>query len=287
MIKFDFCSDLHVDIWHHTTRLVNPPGEGPQSRDKDGNFQYIDWEWYKNADSNVLIIAGDTANSVGKAADVFISASKVYEWVVVIDGNHEHYEGSSISLNTLNLEMSLKPYKNIIFLTGNSFQIGDTLFTGALGWYDWRGWETHGITKEQAYATWVNRSNDSREISYGEYVGPAQLAATHAVNIAEEVRKAQSDDSIQNIVVVTHTSPDARLMYWHPTDDGWNKLTPSYMNSSMSMVRDADVNEKIRYWIYGHTHERKMVQIGHIIYANNAMGYPRENGPWFLPQLDL
>lgn len=287
-MKFDFCSDLHVDAWHQTTQLKYAPGAGPQSRDATGKFQHIDWAWYKNPDSNVLIIAGDISNSIDTTADVFIDASKVYEWVVVVEGNHEHYDITrKMAHNTEYLESLLKPYQNIILLNGNSRQIGDVLFTGALGWYDWSGWESRGITIAQAYMAWESGSNDSRYPRFAELKGPSHLALVHAFQVTEEVRAAQSNDTVEKIVVVTHTSPRSELMYWHPTNDGWNKLTPSYMNSKMSSVLEADTSKKIKAWIYGHTHERKMVDIDGITYANNACGYPRESSPWSLPQMEV
>ncbi len=289
MIKFDFCSDLHVDAWHSVTRLVSPPGEGPQSRQPNGQHQYIDWAWYKNPDSTVLIIAGDISNSIKITSEVFIDASKVYEWVVVVEGNHEHYDiERKMSHNTEYLEELIKPYPNIILLNGTSHQIGDVLFTGALGWYDWAGWEHRGITIAQAYMAWQSGSNDSRYPRFAELNSPAHLALVHSFQVAEEVRAAQINDSISKIVCVTHTSPRHELMHWHPTNDAWNKLTPSYMNSKMSSVLEADTGKKIKAWIYGHTHDRKMVDIDGVTYANNAQGYPRETStPWSLPQLEI
>lgn len=292
MTKIDFCSDLHVDAWYEITRPKYELGVGPQSWQPpgypDGKFQHIDWGWYKNPDSTILVIAGDTSNKIEITADVLIDASKHYEWVVTVSGNHEHYDTDrTMSRNNEYMAELLAPYSNIVMLDGTSKLIGSVLFVGALGWYDWAGYEGKGITIQQAYMAWQSQSNDSRYPRFAELKGPSHLALTDSFNMAEEVRKAQTDDAVEKIVCVTHTSPREELMFWHPTNHNWNLLTPSYMNSKMSSVLEQDVLDKIKFWIYGHTHERKMVDIDGITYANNACGYPRENSPWTLPQIEV
>ena len=286
-LRFDYCSDLHIDAWHHTTQLISRNGPQPWVEvDGKQHFLHVDWNWYKTPSSRVLILAGDLSNSLLDTVGTIKDAARIYEHVVFVEGNHDHYQSEvkgDVEDNHVFLKDTLRTFDNVTHLDGmNSLLLDGTLFIGALGWYDWQGYVDRGISADLARARWNSGSNDARYVDFGKFKDPGVLALHQRELLRQQVIDAQEDPQVQDIVVVTHTSPDPELMEWIPGNDNWNYLTPSYMNSGMSVVRDADIQGKIRHWIYGHTHERKVMELNGIIHSNNARGYPRENEAWSL-----
>ena len=287
-MKIDFCSDLHVDAWHQTTQLHDPARRMWAGEPYKSMFYYIDWRQYKNPDSRVLVIAGDISNSMITTQQVIAAAAEEYEYVVVVEGNHDHYDTEmTIDDGIEYLTNALVQYPNVYHLKHDTGLLLDGVaFLGAVGWYDFKAFEDQGISDFAAKRAWASYSNDSRYPKFGDK-SVEVLAFEQAINLADQVKTASEDDAITNIVVATHMSPRADIMEWKPGNVVWNTLTPSYVNTAMSQVLDADVNKKIGLWIYGHTHTRKMVEIDGIVYANNARGYPRENPPFTLTQFEV
>jgi len=286
-MKIDFCSDLHVDAWknHVVLDYVSRKWTGEPF---NSLYLYIDWQEYKHHDSRVLVIAGDIANNLMISATVVEAAAMEYEHVVVVEGNHDHY-GNEMNVDDgmVFFETLLSRFPNVHYLKHNkTLTVDGVAFVGATGWYDFKAYESQGIYDNMAKRMWNLYSNDSR---YPDFNGKSveSIACVQAINLADQVKTFSQDPDIQSIVVTTHMSPRADLMEWKPNDTVWNALTPSYVNTAMKQVIDADVGGKIRYWIYGHTHERKMTDINGIVYANNARGYPNESPPFALTQIEV
>lgn len=287
-MKIDFCSDLHVDAWHGTTQLHDPNRRMWAGEPFKSMFYYIDWRQYKNPESRVLVIAGDIANTMMTSYQVVAAAAEEYEYVVVVEGNHDHYQNDkTVDEGAEFFTQLLASYPNVYHLKHDTGLLLDGVaFLGCTGWYDFKAYESQGISDFIAKRTWGQYSNDSRYPQFGTK-SPESLAAEQAINLASQVKTASEDDAIESIVVATHMSPRGDIMEWKAGDLIWNALTPSYVNTALKQVVDADVNNKIRYWVYGHTHHRQMVEIDGIVYANNARGYPRENPPFTLTQIEV
>lgn len=281
-MKIDVCSDLHADAWVFYQEL-----------DEEGNFHFVNWKKLKNPDSEVLVIAGDTSNKPETTINIVEEACKHYDLVVVVPGNHEHYDSKLTAQEMRGYFSStfrcISP--NIAFLDGSdcSFKFEDVLFVGGCGWYDWKCYEHLGIPEVYAYHAWMDMSNDARFVQVGEIHDPdwpgykdehpmQWLARKQVEDFTKEVQNANSDEGVRTIVVATHTSPLEGLMLWKPRDMTWNTLTPSYVNSGMNAVWAGE--HKISNWIYGHTHtpSQKKFDGLPINFVNNACGYPGELG---------
>lgn len=287
-MKIDFCSDLHVDQWMGHTVLHDPERRMWTGEPHNSDFLHIDWRYYKNPESRVLIIAGDTANNFFTTREVVAAAASEYEFVIVVDGNHEHYNEDMTVRNGMDFfKTLLEEFPNVHYLQGQDKLILDGVaFFGATGWYDFEAFADQGISNFTAQRAWSTYSNDSRYPDF-EGKGPVSMALEHSVLLAEQVLSVQNDDAIQSIVLTTHMSPRADIMEWKANNPTWNALTPSYVNTGLNRCLEADKNKKIRYWVYGHTHTRKMTEIDGVVYANNARGYPRENPPFTLTQIEV
>ena len=287
-MKIDFCSDLHVDAWMRHTILRDPEHRMWAGEPFKSMFYHIDWRQYKSPDSNILVIAGDIANTMVTSHQVVAAAAEEYEYVVVVEGNHDHYSNDMNIDDAMSFfESSFAQYPNVHYLKHDkTLEVDGVMFIGATGWYDFKAYEDRGIYTSAAKRMWKTYSNDSR---YPNFNGKEVeiLAVEQAINLAAQAKAASEDDKIHSIVVTTHMSPRADLMEWKDGDNIWNGLTPSYVNTALKQVLDADVNNKIRLWVYGHTHMRQMVELDGIVYANNARGYPRENPPFTLTQIEV
>lgn len=297
LIKIDICSDLHVDRHFEQTRLLVKPGEGPthwpadQYGDREAFFHF-DFEWHRNAGSSTLIIAGDVSDHLSDVYDVLSHACKFYDNVVFVDGNHEHHgnKDAEVSDNCDEITDFKISLPNLIYLDGQSNAsavVGRTAFIGGNGWYDWRCHEKKGISFPKAFASWDDNSQD-RHLNFGDYEFPSTLGYEQVESIVSEVRKATLDQNIDTIVMVTHSAPLAECLIWYDDRPSWNLGSPSYVNTELAQVFEADTNKKIRLWAYGHTHTRRTWQYNGIMMVNNCYGYPKENtGGWSMSNFEV
>ncbi len=278
-MKFDILSDPHLDIW-----------------DIRANESAFDFQKYKNSDSDAIIVAGDISNYENYLIPFFTKCLENYKFVYVVDGNHDHYmrnyKNSIKSFKNiekiLNRTFADKTNKRFFFLHGDTdYSIhGNLAIIGVNGWYDWSGMENYGISKSVCHSAWMTYSNDSRHIDFDNKY-PDTLAAVDMEKLKSTMNKINNIDSIEKVIVVTHTAPLPELLRFIPENPLWNNLSGSYTNSLMKDVIKEDINKKIKYWVYGHTHERKMTDVDYITYINNSRGYPTEIPNWQMIQIEV
>jgi len=263
-MKYDICSDLHIE---HT-------GEP-------------DWKSVKNVDSTILVIAGDISNDYIQTMDVIRNASKYYDDVIWTDGNHDHwvYNGDVETLSSYYLSESRK-INNVTYLNGKNYQIfGDVAFIGCNGWYDWMLFN-HKQKITDCRETWEVLINDKKFIDFGQYDNPMTLAISQSMDLSSIVNSLTIDPMISKIVMTTHSAPNS-LLISETMDAGYDRMCASFCNTSMKSVFTADINNKIKFVNYGHTHSRSMRMVENCMYINNAKGYGREVGSeWFMVQID-
>lgn len=272
-MKYDLSSDLHVDI----------------NRDR---LPAIDWKLLKNDGSDLLIIAGDTANSRRHVRRVLKETAEAYNNVIFIDGNHEHYHHRDTNMNvssTMGYFKGLSSH-NIHYLCGgeNSVLIDNVLFVGACSWYDFE-WVPPPATSADSRRTWLDYSSDPRCIIFD--TDPIDLAANQAKSIAAQVNAAQNRADIEKIVVVTHTCSHEKGLKIIPGDHIWNQLNGAYGNSNMEEVWAADTAEKIIHAVFGHVHRPTdfVDDKTGIRFVANPRGYHEHDGDvsrWHPVQLD-
>ena len=159
------------------------------------------------------------------------------------------------------------------------------MFIGATGWYDWKAYEDRGIPETIARQVW-SRKMDANYVNFGNHKSPAGLGQLQTDDLVELVQEYSDNPDVHEIVVVTHMSPKAELMEWKDGNSYWNEGTPSYVNTYLERVLEADSNKKITHWVYGHTHRRDIREIDGVKFVNNARGFPKENPPFSLTQIE-
>ena len=225
--SFDFVSDLHVEHWDN---------------------QMIDW----NPKSAILIVAGDISNSPLKSADCLMQIrEEAYDKILFVDGNHEHYNGVPVDVNCDTIKNRLWP-KMIQVLDDDSesyWFYNGTLFIGCNGWYNFKSCE--GMRQSKQKALWHKTINDARMINFG-IIQPEDRAIRHADSLVDKVERAQDNEEVKRIVVVTHTIPVERGVVG-PTHPFYT-MNGGFHNTEMERVMDVDVKKKVKHWVFGHTH---------------------------------
>lgn len=269
-MEFDFATDCHLDLW------------------KSG-IAGLDWASLRNEGSDILVVTGDHSNYFSETLQSLKLAKEVYDVVYYVDGNHDWYGfvlgfGEGYPVMTEELEKI-----GVIHLNASTSQIDDTLFIGANAWYDFMVHNTPRVSKDN----WLMGSNDPHMIwDLNPEIEPEDMASEQAAIVVKLVSDAQSNDSVKEIVILTHSAPRVELSGVHGCPPGTNPLDGAYVNMAMGDgVLAADTEQKIKVWCFGHTHTRHDRILDHIRYVNNSRGYESESyghlgSKWFLVQID-
>jgi predicted phosphodiesterase len=269
-MKFALVSDIHVDLnrW--------------------------DWECLENMDPdvNTLVVAGDISNDVREASRWLILAKQRFTNVVWVAGNHDFYNLGFHQTRVYDREFEEKwPYPHdmpemldhyqrwsdtngITFLHRNKVVIDGVTFVGATGWHDYRAGDPYST--EDQIKVWYEVLNDrtipwQRGLIQPDHLKPFDAGVRDWEYIRDQIPMIEGP-----VVAVTHHIPNRRFLWQRPHDRVWTLLHGSFANTRMESI----VDPKIRYWIYGHTHQRDMASIGPTTYVCNAKGYRGENDNW-------
>ena len=252
------------------------------------------WDWHlldpvKEAD--VLVVAGDISNDIWVNCNWLKNARSMFNQVIYVAGNHDFYNlgFQQTRLYDPNQE-HLWPYpsnvpeiihhydrwcsqEGIHFLHRQSVTIDSVTFIGATGWHDYTAGTPY--TQEMQIQAWYDCLNDT-VIKRGENPTPNHLNPFDAGQKDVQSIMSNLEYAEDCSVVITHHVPHKDLCWQKPHDRYWTLLHGSFANRSMEKIK----NSKIKYWIYGHTHNRSMKDINGITYVCNARGYPNENRDW-------
>jgi predicted phosphodiesterase len=205
----------------------------------------------------ICILAGDIGNPYHSNYDVFMKfISKHFKKTFVIPGNHEYYQKTKTIQETNEfMENYFQQFPTISFLN-NKFEIYEHhCFIGTTLW-------SH-ITRPQY------EINDVHEISQFDYVSYNTLHGV-CVDFLQHALKEH-----ENCVVITHHVPSNLLIdikYKTPDMVPYNQWFSCDMDELIQFNKD-----KIKCWVYGHTHTPSITTIHEIPFLCNPIGYPNEN----------
>ena len=233
-MKFQLLSDLHME--HHTFDLEKAPG------------------------ADCLILAGDIGDPYSQEyASLLATASRTFEFVFVIKGNHECHHGFPSTIDKDIKELCEK-HANIFYLQQGSVDLRDDIrVIGATLWTDIEDEQRSDVQtfitdfgRVPNWSVMLNNHAHSRDVSF----------------VQEEMTKALADS--KKLVVVTHHAPYLK-----------GTVRPEYKGSFISSAFCTDLSEllqdpPIHTWAFGHTHHScRFMKNGMTIIANQR-GYPRE-----------
>jgi predicted phosphodiesterase len=269
-MKLVLISDVHVDLmpWSWTEMDVVPP------------------------DVKVAVVAGDISNDIWQTSRWMLELKERFDTVIWVAGNHDFYNHGFHRTRLHDPDLSKKwPYPSdvpeiydhyqrwsdahgIIFLHRRSVSINGVTFIGATGWHDYRGGEPYST--EDQIKMWYRGLSDSqirwqKDLLQPDHLKPMDAGIRDHAAISRLVTESDGP-----AVVITHHIPHRRFLWQRLHDPLWTMLHGSFVNTMMEKIFDP----KIKYWFYGHTHQRGMADIDQTTYVCNARGYHGENPGW-------
>lgn len=205
----------------------------------------------------ICILAGDIGNPYQNNYKTFMEfINENFKKTFVISGNHEYYNTTKTIEETNDfLENFFQQFDNIRFLN-NGYEIyNDYCFVGTTLW-----------------SKIVNPNyeiNDVYSIPQFNYIQYNKLNGLSVEFLEDTLQKNE------NCIVITHHLPSSSLIdkkYKSREMRPYNQWFYCDMDDFIQRNKD-----KIKCWIYGHTHTPSNAIINEIPFLCNPIGYPNEN----------
>jgi len=207
--------------------------------------------------NEICILAGDIGNPYQSNYDTFMQfISKNFKKAFVISGNHEYYNKTKTIEETNEfMKDYFQQFDNISFLN-NSYEMYDGYcFIGTTLWSK--------ITNPQF------KINDVYKIPDFDYIKYNRLNML-SVDFLEDTLQNK-----ENCVIISHHVPSNSLIdIKYKTQEMLPYNQWFYCDMDNLIERNKD---KIKCWIYGHTHKPSNKIINGIQFLCNPIGYPNEN----------
>ena len=240
-MKIQYASDLHLEFAENGSYIKHNP---------------------LPVTGDILILAGD----IGYLGDDNYCRHPFWDWaadsyqqVIACMGNHEFYKYSDVAAFGEGYCLEIRP--NVHSYYNSIVQVGDTDIIVSTLW-------GHIPLKEAYYTESV--ISDFRRILFGGELLTFADFNSECERCSAFIRKAVLESKAKHKVVVTHHVPSYRMQ--HP------KFVDSKANGAFIVeLEDFIKNSDIEYWIYGHSHYNKDVQIGHTRCISNQLGYVFHN----------
>jgi predicted phosphohydrolase len=214
-----------------------------------------------------LILAGD----IGKLNTVnykpfFDYCSALWKKVFYILGNHEFYHSNKTFL-TLKDEYKkfFSQYDNVILLDNSSYEYSDNLrIVGSILW-------SNPISTIE-FNDFIHIKDFKQELDRKMGISLESFKDLHQECINYLLGEISKND--KNLLIITHFPP-WKVGTSHPKF----KFQPEYITNyfASDMLNYIPINNKIKCWIFGHTHySNDIISHKNIRLLSNQMGYPKE-----------
>ena len=233
---FDLASDIHVDFWSGLD---------------------VDWqEAAARSGVRVLVLAGDVHNTSAEIPGILTRARAVYDQVLLVDGNHEHYEGLPLAATCQRLAERCAAVGAVYLPAVPYVLAGGCVFTGINGWYTL---EAPGIDQQRAARLWLDGNADARRIDWGtriprqRVVAVRKWACMQARQLHDRLVEIDRDARTAGlpIVCVSHTPPDRGGLLSREHDMA--ATNGAFYSSALQRIVDRPP-VAIAAWVFGHTH---------------------------------
>lgn len=232
-------SDIHLDH--------------PENERWFNNLSHTDYQ------ADILILAGDISDEMGKIAGCFTQLRKKFREVAFVPGNHDLWVHRSDE------QCSLDKYQAIMQLTHDCgiltkpYYADGICIVPLLAWYDF----AFGEPNEKLVASWMD---------FRACVWPAtwDMNSVTEYFLAKNVLELQAKPS--RVISFSHFLPRIDLLSGR-IPEAFHYLHP-IMGSPKLEVQIRAL--KSHTHIYGHSHINQHISIEGVSYINNAFGYPAE-----------
>ena len=243
-MQFDLISDLHVETW----KAEDQPS------------------WEGLGTSLVAVVAGDVSRDINLMYQTVVDISQHYKHVVYVDGNHEHDSKGGINDRREEIADMFRKYRNITYLYRATIILDNTAFIGSNGWCSYDFCEPM-MSKQECFHDLIDLGKN-QDVMFEQW----EMAMEDADYLAKTVNICSRDNTVKQIVLVTHTAP-LRQLAWLPKSNDYY-LLGEQGSSFLEGVLEADVNKKIKTWAFGHIHRPVDQVINGIRYVSNPRGVP-------------
>lgn len=258
-MKIDYISDLHINHYVHF-----------KANQEKWKKHTVKWskEILDTSDGDVLIVAGDFSEFNRQGLWFLEEASKQYEQVFIVIGNHDYY---LLSKNQKNKYMTsfarvqefidnASKIKNVTPLDKKVAEYNGVTFAGDSLWYRLDSFEDIQFFK--------GVSNDSNYI-YGSY-GPGENSSREIFQ--ESMNWYETLESMDIDVMISHIPPLHPPISHFPRNACYDFPAPFLVG---------------KHWICGHQHIIGEFHRFGVHFHMNPLGYPNEgNGP-LLSQFEI
>lgn len=233
---------------------------------------------------DVLIIAGDLCHARcldpmrtdrysieqrSRAMRLIDEALRKFTRVLLVAGNHEHYDG--VFDDTAGLLHRNLP--GVTVLDNQVIDIEGVLFFGATLWTnlgDRTEAEITALRKGMGEYFFVKTRTDAPDQPLAK-VTPKDTHRAHETAWAS-LREAVTAEPRRQTVVITHHAP-SRLGL-NPRFTG-NGLDPAYASN---LDEEIATFENVPVWVHGHTHIARTYRVGNTVMRSNALGFAAKGG---------
>ena len=209
--------------------------------------------------NEICILAGDIGNPTSENYDIFMNfIDKSFEKSFIIPGNHEYYNKTK-NMDEINDYMYkyFEKFQNISFLN-NEYE-------------NYKGYCFIGTTLWTKITNPMFTINDNNYIKKFDYLKCNQLNML-CVDFLEDTIENNSNN---NNIIISHHVPSNDLIDVKYKNSGMIQYNQCFY-ADMDYFIEKNKN-KIKCWIYGHTHTPSYNIINGIPFLCNPIGYPNEN----------
>lgn len=209
----------------------------------------------------VIIIAGD----IGEPAEEFDKCLSVFSGlpcpVGIVIGNHDLYATAGNHSDDLwaNILPGTVKKHGIVWMEEKNIVIGDTAFVGTLAWYDYSSKDPHFPLPDDYFFL-----NKGKFVSDGNYINwkrkDTEFAAELREGFLKRLSRAEEDQSISKIVVVTHVPLYREQMVSYSSD---SREVDAYFGN-LTLGKEVLKFSKVTDVISGHTHRPTDKTVGNI-----------------------
>lgn len=234
-MKIQFASDLHLEMQANAEWLRLHPLE---------------------PSGDILVLAGDTAYLEYGVSDWFLDwASDSYKQVLLIPGNHEFYHFGDVAKRGNTWQWMLRD--NVGYYYNKVVRIANVDFVLTTMW-------TH-ISETEMFQ--VQRGmNDFHQILFnGNVMTPNDYNAEYE-SCKRFITESVTHSDAAHIVVVTHHVPTALVV---APQHAASPINSAFMVEMGNFIAD----NRIDYWIYGHSHTNIEAEINTTKIVSNQLGY--------------
>lgn len=266
-MTIDILSDLHLDFYFYSESI-------PNESELKAVFDPIFHANNKNKLGDILVIAGDIGHFNHQNIEILkILQSIYYKHIICVLGNHDYYliDDNSIDRYSNNSFRRVQEMRELInaqtnmhCLNGDVIEIEGIKFGGCDSSYD------NSYIKQYFPAfdddslintMWKNDLNDYRMM--GNIKSYMEIYHLEIEKLKKVYNKCD--------VMITHVNPS------HLDEH----IPPEYFNDRINTFFTFDGHKymkdgSMKYWIFGHTHNRLEYSLHGVQCICNPFGYPRE-----------